>query len=93
MSTALRVSGVSDCYFSSLNASRCVPGHGALLDRIEMLRHVLRLNNAGFDRWTDGHWQKRIVDKRLPNVEPEVHVCRLSRFSYKHTRARSGNDC
>jgi predicted methyltransferase len=30
--------------------------------------HVLMLNNAAYDGWSDG-WQKRIADKRLPNVE------------------------
>jgi predicted methyltransferase len=31
--------------------------------------HVLMLNNAPWDRWADGHWQKRIANHRLPNVE------------------------
>ncbi len=31
--------------------------------------HVLMLNNASFDRWSDGAWQARIAQNRLPNVE------------------------
>jgi predicted methyltransferase len=31
--------------------------------------HVLMLNNAAYDHWSDGDWQKRIAGNRLPNVE------------------------
>jgi predicted methyltransferase len=30
--------------------------------------HVLMLNNAAYDNWSPG-WEKRVADKRLPNVE------------------------
>jgi predicted methyltransferase len=30
---------------------------------------VVMLNNAAFDGWSDGAWQKRISGNRLPNVE------------------------
>ena len=31
--------------------------------------HVLMLNNAAYDKWSDPGWKTRIADKRLPNVE------------------------
>jgi predicted methyltransferase len=31
--------------------------------------HVLLLNNAAYDHWSDGDWQKRLDGHRLPNVE------------------------
>jgi predicted methyltransferase len=31
--------------------------------------HVLLLNNAAFDGWSDNGWVKRLADGRLPNVE------------------------
>jgi predicted methyltransferase len=31
--------------------------------------HVLMLNNAPYEGWTENAWQKRLADKRLPNVE------------------------
>ena len=31
--------------------------------------HVLMLNNASYDKWSDPGWKQRIADKRLPNVE------------------------
>ncbi|MEP7242795.1 MAG: hypothetical protein ABI885_03825 [Gammaproteobacteria bacterium] len=31
--------------------------------------HVLMLNDAAFDSWSDGAWQARIANNRLPNVE------------------------
>jgi predicted methyltransferase len=31
--------------------------------------HVLMLNNAPFDHWSDGGWQARIAKNRLPNLE------------------------
>jgi predicted methyltransferase len=34
--------------------------------------HVMMLNNASFDRWSDGAWQARIAKNRLPNVAHET---------------------
>lgn len=31
--------------------------------------HVLLINNAAFDHWSNNGWEPRIADKRLPNVE------------------------
>jgi predicted methyltransferase len=31
--------------------------------------HVLLLNNTAYDKWSDGGWEKRLADNRLPNVE------------------------
>jgi predicted methyltransferase len=31
--------------------------------------HVLMLNNAAFDGWSAGGWEKRVAGNRLPNVE------------------------
>jgi predicted methyltransferase len=31
--------------------------------------HVLLVNNAAFDKWSDGGWEKRLAGNRLPNVE------------------------
>jgi predicted methyltransferase len=31
--------------------------------------HVLLINNASFDRWSNNAWQDRIAHNRLPNVE------------------------
>ena len=31
--------------------------------------HVYLLNNAAFDEWSENHWQERIANGRLPNVE------------------------
>jgi predicted methyltransferase len=31
--------------------------------------HVLLLNNAAFDGWSGGSWEKRLAGNRLPNVE------------------------
>jgi predicted methyltransferase len=31
--------------------------------------HVLLLNNTAYDKWSEGGWEKRLANKRLPNVE------------------------
>jgi predicted methyltransferase len=31
--------------------------------------HVLLLNNAAYDHWSEGGWEKRLSGNRLPNVE------------------------
>jgi predicted methyltransferase len=31
--------------------------------------HVLLVNNAAYDHWSGGGWEKRLADNRLPNVE------------------------
>jgi predicted methyltransferase len=31
--------------------------------------HVLLLNNTAYDQWSEGGWEKRLADDRLPNVE------------------------
>jgi len=31
--------------------------------------HVLLLNNTAYDHWSEGGWEKRLADNRLPNVE------------------------
>jgi predicted methyltransferase len=31
--------------------------------------HVLLLNNAAFEKWSDNGWRPRIADHRLPNIE------------------------
>jgi predicted methyltransferase len=31
--------------------------------------HVLLINNAAYDEWSENHWQDRLVSGRLPNVE------------------------
>ncbi len=31
--------------------------------------HVLLVNNAAYDEWSENHWQDRLVNGRLPNVE------------------------
>ena len=31
--------------------------------------HVLLLNNTAYDKWSEGGWEKRLADNRLPNVE------------------------
>jgi predicted methyltransferase len=31
--------------------------------------HVLLLNNAAYEKWSEGSWAKRLTDGRLPNVE------------------------
>lgn len=31
--------------------------------------HVLLLNNAAYDHWSNGDWEKRLAGNRLPNVE------------------------
>jgi predicted methyltransferase len=31
--------------------------------------HVLLLNNAAYDHWSEGGWEKRLAGGRLPNVE------------------------
>jgi predicted methyltransferase len=47
-----------DGYFSELLGSVVGPGG-----------HVLMINNSSFDKWSDGDRQKRLADRRLPNVE------------------------
>ena len=31
--------------------------------------HVLLINNAAYDEWSENHWQDRLANGRLPNVE------------------------
>ncbi|HEY0768360.1 MAG TPA: methyltransferase domain-containing protein [Steroidobacteraceae bacterium] len=31
--------------------------------------HVLLINNAAYDQWSENHWQERLANGRLPNVE------------------------
>jgi predicted methyltransferase len=31
--------------------------------------HVLLLNNTAYDHWSEGGWEKRLANNRLPNVE------------------------
>src|SRR5580692_798237 len=31
--------------------------------------HVLLLNNTAYDHWSEGGWEQRLADNRLPNVE------------------------
>lgn len=31
--------------------------------------HVLLINNAAFEKWSEGTWARRLADGRLPNVE------------------------
>lgn len=51
----------ADGYYSEL-ASRLVGPKG----------RVLLLNNAAFEKWSNGDWAKRLADGRLPNVEHRV---------------------
>src|SRR5579863_9361017 len=48
----------ADGYYSEL-VSRLVGPKG----------HVLLLNNAAYEKWSNGDWAKRLANGRLPNVE------------------------